>query len=253
MARKKQRATRTTVRDVSVPRDESPHKIRPIDLRTISPMTKTQDVFFREYRKHNRAFLLHGLAGTGKSFIALYNAFRDIFDDASPFKKILIIRSAVASRDIGHLPGDEKEKTDIFAQPYKDICADLFPRFGPKAFLKLKEQGLIDFMVTSYVRGLTFEDTIVIVDECQSMTFHELDTIMTRLGNQTKIMFCGDYRQNDLITKKYDVSGLREFMNILRRMPDFTSLEFTCDDICRSDIVKSYIIEKTEYQATHPH
>jgi phosphate starvation-inducible protein PhoH len=230
-------------------RDESSHKVRPDDLKHISAITRTQDLFFKEYRKHNRCFLLHGMAGTGKTFVAVYNALRDIFDPVSPFKKILIVRSAVATRDIGHLPGDDKEKTEIFAQPYKDICADLFPRFGAKAFSKLKEQGYLDFMVTSYVRGLTFEDTVVIVDECQSMTFHELDTLMTRLGKQTKIIFCGDYRQNDLIVRRNDVSGLRDFMNIIKKIPDFSSFEFTADDICRSDIVKAYIIQKTEYLA----
>ena len=213
------------------------------DLKSTYPLTHNQEIFFNLYRKNHKALLLHGVAGTGKTYIAMYNAFQEILSEDAEVKKLVIVRSAVPSRDIGFLPGNEKEKVEVYSTPYQEICEDLFPRFGPKAYNKLKEQNLVSFMVTSYVRGLTLDNSIVIVDEVQNLTDMELNSIMTRVGQNTKIIFCGDFRQTDLC-KKYDVSGLKKFMQIVDHMQSFRHVEFQVDDIVRSQLVKEYIIAR---------
>lgn len=231
----------------SMEEQESKHKIRINDLKPIFPLTQNQETFFNMYKRGAVAILLHGVAGTGKTYISMYNALHEILERISPYKKIILVRSAVPSRDIGHLPGDEKEKTEVYLQPYKEMAKDLFPRFSDSAFTKMKEQGLIEFMVTSYVRGITFENAIVIVDECQNMTDQELNSVMTRVGNNTKIIFCGDFRQTDL-QRKHDVSGLKKFMGIISHMPTFRHVEFEVDDIVRSQLVKEFIIARMHYE-----
>lgn len=213
------------------------------DLKNIYPLTHNQETFFNLYRKGHSAMLLHGVAGTGKTYIAMYNAFHEILNEYSEARKLVIVRSAVPSRDIGFLPGNEKDKVEVYSNPYQEICEDLFPRFGIKAYNKLKEQNLISFMVTSYVRGLTLDNCIVIVDEVQNLNDMELNSIMTRVGQNTKIIFCGDFRQTDL-NKRHDVSGLKKFMQIADHMPSFRHVEFNVDDIVRSQLVKEYIIAR---------
>jgi phosphate starvation-inducible protein PhoH len=225
----------------AVPR-EPKTKVKITDLKSVVPLTKNQETFFRLYR-HESAFLLSGVAGTGKTYIALYNALREVLDRSTPRNKIVIVRSAVASRDIGHLPGDEKEKTEVYVRPYVDICADLLPRFGTQAFARLKEQKVVDFMITSFVRGLTIDNAIIVVDECQNMTDHELNSVMTRLGRDSKIVLCGDFRQTDL-HKKTDVSGFQQFLNIIKHMPSFHTIDFEIEDILRSDLVREFIIAR---------
>ena len=250
MRRKKQRlklVPSESQQSHTQPQEESRHKIKFSDLKQIYPLTHNQEQFFNLYRKGHNAFLLHGVAGTGKTYIAMYNALYEILQNNTTYKKIIIVRSAVPSRDIGHLPGNEKEKTEVYVQPYREIATELLPKYGEKAFTKLKEQNLIDFMVTSYVRGLTLDNAIVIVDEAQNMTAHELDSIITRIGNNSKIIFCGDFRQTDL-TKKHDVSGLNKFIGIIRHMPIFKFVEFEIEDIVRSSMVKEYIIARMHYE-----
>ena len=189
--------------------------------------------------------LLHGVAGTGKSFIALYKALEEVLDKSNQFNNIVIVRSAVPSREIGHLPGDEREKTEVYQAPYIDICTDLFGRSD--AFQRLCEQGVINFMITSFVRGITLNNSIIIVDEAQNMNDMELNSIITRVGENSKIIFCGDFRQTDLY-KKTDMSGLKKFMVIADMMPSFQVIEFDVKDIVRSDIVREYIIARLNYE-----
>lgn len=219
------------------------HTLTQADLKNTFPLTHNQETFFNLYRKGHNAILLHGVAGTGKTYIAMYNAFQEILGEGASVSKIVIVRSAVPSRDIGFLPGNEKDKVEVYSQPYQEICQDLFPRFGPRAYNKLKEQNLVSFMVTSYVRGLTLDNCIVIVDEVQNLNDMELNSIMTRVGQNTKIIFCGDFRQTDL-SKKHDVSGLKKFMQITNHMKSFRQVEFNVDDIVRSPLVKEYIIAR---------
>lgn len=188
--------------------------------------------------------MLHGAAGTGKTFIAMYKALEEVMDNRSAYERVVIVRSVVPSREIGHLPGDEKEKTDVYLAPYKAICKDLFNT--DQAYERLVEQKNIEFLITSFVRGITIDKAIIVVDECQSMTWHELSSIMTRIGSDTKIIFAGDTKQNDLIKHKNDISGLSRFMEVAKKMREFRLVDFCTDDIVRSELVKSFLIASEE-------
>jgi phosphate starvation-inducible protein PhoH len=152
----------------------------------------------------------------------------------------------VPSREVGHLPGDLNEKIEIYRQPYQQICHTLFGRFD--AYQRLEEQGFIEFISTSFIRGMSFDDAIIIVDEMQNLTYEEIDTVMTRVGYRSKIIWCGDYRQTDLNKKKNDMSGILKFFDIVSHMSAFTRVEFTVDDIVRSSLVKDYILAKLQYE-----
>jgi phosphate starvation-inducible protein PhoH len=204
-------------------------------------------LFFDAYDNSN-IMLLHGVAGTGKTFIAVYHALEEVLDKSNPYKRVTIVRSAVPSREIGHLPGDEKEKTEVYTMPYVEICQDLFGK--QDSYQRLEEQGAIKFLITSFVRGITLEDSIIVVDECQNMTDMELNSIITRVGNRSKIIFCGDFRQTDLY-RKTDMSGLKKFMAITDLMPSFKTFEFGVEDIVRSAIVKEYILARLDYESRH--
>lgn len=217
------------------------------DIKTIKPLTENQKGFFEAYSK-TKVSLLHGVAGTGKTYIALYHALREVLDKGNQFQRVVIVRSAVPSRDIGHLPGDEKEKTEVYTEPYVEICDDLFDRHD--AYQRLVEQKAIQFMITSFVRGITLNNSIIIVDECQNMTDMELNSIMTRVGHKSKMIFCGDFRQTDLY-KKTDMSGLKKFMAITDMMPSFKTFEFNVDDIVRSPLVKEYILARLKYETQY--
>ena len=214
-------------------------KLRIDDLLTFEPLTKNQSKFFDLYKQGTQAIMLHGAAGTGKTFIALYKALEEVMDKSNTYDKVVLVRSVVPSREIGHLPGDEKEKTDVYLAPYKAICQDLFQT--EQAYERLVEQKNIEFMITSFVRGITIDNSVIIVDECQNMNFQELSSIMTRVGEGSKIIFCGDFKQTDLC-KKHDQSGLREFVEVINRMPSFRNVEFEVDDIVRSSLVKEFIV-----------
>jgi phosphate starvation-inducible protein PhoH len=219
-------------------------KLKLDDLDVIEPLTETQARFFQAY-SDSQLLLLHGVAGTGKTYIALYKALEEVLEKNTTFKKVVIVRSAVPSREIGHLPGDEKEKTEVYQMPYEEICADLFNR--KDAWKLLNEQKVVQFMITSFVRGITLEDSIIIVDECQNMNDMELNSIITRVGSRSKIIFCGDFRQTDLY-KKTDMSGLKKFMVIADMMPSVKTIEFEVDDIVRSKLVKEYILARMNYE-----
>jgi len=157
------------------------------------------------------------------------------------YERLVIIRSAVPTRDIGFLPGTEKEKQSVYEEPYKDICIDLFGRGD--AYQILKQKNIVDFMTTSFIRGITLRNAVIVIDECQNMSFHELDSIITRMGNHCRVIFCGDFRQADLKTGQ---SGMLDFLHVLKRMEEFDFIEFEVEDIVRSNFVKNYIIAKTE-------
>jgi len=203
------------------------------ELREIEPLTRNQLKAFESTKN----LVLHGLAGTGKTFISSYLAYDDM--TKGDYQKLVIIRSAVPTRDIGFLPGTEKEKASVYEEPYKDIANDLFSRGD--AYEILKNKGLVHFMTTSFIRGITLRDAVIMIDECQNMSFHELDSIITRIGENCRVMFCGDFRQADL-----KANGLQDFIRVLKRMERFTFIEFEVEDIVRSDFVKQYIIAKNE-------
>lgn len=208
----------------------------------IRPMTENQSIAFNTWDKGSH-LMLHGMPGTGKTFIALYLALKDALDSDSSIKSVNIIRSAVTGRDQGFMPGSAAQKMRYFEGPYSTICSKLFNRGD--AYEILKSKALLNFSSTSFLRGETFDDTIIIVDECQNMSDQELHTIMTRVGDNCKIIFSGDVKQDDLTSeRKKEMSGLRSFLRILHNMNEFKFIEFGIDDIVRSDIVKSYIIER---------
>ena len=221
-------------------------KLRIDDLKTFEPLTDNQKKFFDAYKRGDYFVALHGVAGTGKTFIALYKAIEEVLDKSNPFNKIIIVRSAVPSREVGHLPGDLDEKTQIYQQPYQQICHTLFGRAD--AYSRLEEQHHIEFISTSFIRGMSFDDAIIIVDEMQNLTFEEIDTVMTRVGYRSKIIWCGDYRQTDLNKRKNDMSGILKFFDIAQHMGAFTRIEFTADDIVRSSLVKDYILAKIRFE-----
>ena len=204
-----------------------------LSLAEIEPLTKNQLIAFES----DKNLILHGIAGTGKTFISCYLAFDDMVKGV--YNNLVIIRSAVPTRDIGFLPGTEKEKASVYEEPYKEIALELFQRGD--AYEILKTKGLVHFMTTSFVRGITLKETVIIIDECQNMTFHELDSIITRVGTNCRVIFCGDFRQSDLKS-----NGLESFMEILKNMGSFDFIDFEIKDIVRSEFVKDYIIAKTE-------
>ena len=212
----------------------------------IEPLTTNQDIFFTQYGEGRHIFA-YGCAGTGKTFIALYNALKDVLDPETPYEKVYIVRSLVATREIGFLPGDHADKSDIYQIPYRKMVKYMF-KMGSDAdfemlYANLKNQGTLDFWSTSFLRGVTFDDAVIIVDECQNLNYHELDSIITRAGENTRIMFCGDGVQSDL-TKTTERNGITDFQRILSKMESFSLIEFTIEDIVRSGLVKEYILAK---------
>lgn len=234
MSKKRNRSARRIQQDNGATKNH-------FELRKISPLTPTQDKVFKSYGQDS-CLILHGYAGTGKTFISLYLSLDEVLNTRSHYEKIIIIRSAVPSRDVGFLPGSLKEKIRAYEEPYKEICDDLFGRGDGYDLLKMR--GVVNFTSTSYLRGLTFNNAIVIVDEIQNMQWGELDTVMTRLGDNSKIIFCGDYRQTDLDSK--DRSGLLKFMGVIKNISGFDYIEFDKSDIVRGGKVRDYIIHKTE-------
>lgn len=211
------------------------------DLKKLAPLTDIQHDFFDAYADGEEAMILFGSAGTGKTFLAMYHALTDILQPEPQYEKIIIVRSVVSSRDIGFLPGDIALKSAPYELPFQSIVTELTGK--KEAYEKLKESGKIEFITTSFLRGLTFNKAIVIFDECQNATWGELSTLITRFGKDSKIIFCGDSVQNDLLQKKNDVSGLREFIEVTRSMTEFRHFKFSSDDIVRSGLVKSFIIQ----------
>lgn len=185
--------------------------------------------------------LMQGSAGTGKTFIALYLALRDVL--AVKYRKVIIVRSPVATRDLGHLPGDLEEKISIYELPYKHILWELLPN-KMEAYDYLKQLGTIEFHPTSFVRGRTFDNSVIIIDEAQNCNFHELDSVITRVGENSKLIIAGDTMQSDLLKSSRDCSGLAKFSKILENMEEFSIVNYLPQDIVRSGLVKSYIINK---------
>lgn len=215
-------------------------------MESIQPLTPKQEAFFEEYGKGQNIYA-YGCAGTGKTFLALYLALREILDEYSVYEKLYIVRSLVATREIGFLPGTHEDKADIYQIPYKNMVRNMFdlPTDADydQLYENLKAQETISFWSTSFLRGTTLDNSIIIVDECQNLNFHELDSIITRVGQDSKIIFCGDARQSDLV-KANERTGIVDFQRILDNMDEFSMVEFGVEDIVRSGLVKSYLLSK---------
>ena len=215
-------------------------KIKLDHLKTFDALTENQQIFFDAYKKGSYAFMLMGSPGTGKSFISLYHAIADVLAKDTPYKKLVIIRSSVSTRDSGFLPGSLDDKMSIYEEPYKQICADLFGRSD--SYDRLKEQGYIEFLSTSYLRGTTFNDAIIFFDEIQNANWSEMKTVIGRTGTRSKVILSGDYSQNDLTKSRHDQSGFKELHKVVERMAEFDIINFTTDDIVRSSFTKNFII-----------
>ena len=217
-------------------------------LNQIKPVTDSQKVVFDSWKQGLNQFLF-GCAGTGKTFVSLYLALSEVLKNETPYDKVVMVRSLIPTREIGFLPGDEEDKAALYQVPYSNMMQFMFEQPNEQAFESLynriKSQGSFYFLSTSFLRGLTFDNTIIIVDECQNLNFHELDTIITRVGQDSKIFFCGDFSQSDL-TKMHERNGLMDFLQILQEMEEFNCVEFNIGDIVRSGFVRHYLIQKTK-------
>ena len=216
------------------------HKIRLEDMIEIEPLTDNQQKAFKAYENEN-SLVLAGSAGTGKTFMALSLALEDVLDRETRYDKVVIVRSIVPTRDIGYLPGNEEEKKDAYTGPYRSACTELFQ--DPEAWEKLKAQGHVEFLSTSFIRGINIHNAVVIIDEMQNLTFHELDSVITRIGRNCKFVMCGDYYQSDF-DKEKDRTGILRFLEIIESLNNFTVIEFGWEDIVRSDFVRDYIMTK---------
>lgn len=237
-----QKTQRLTRKEKRILRQTGKHEESRLNfnLKDVEPLTANQKLTF-EYYDQGKNLLLHGIAGTGKSFLSIYLSLQTILSESSKYKKLVIVRSVVPTRDMGFLPGNNKEKSKVYEAPYQAIFTELFERGD--AYEYLKSKNLVDFISTSFIRGITLNDCIIVVDEIANMTLHELDSVITRVGRNCKIIFCGDFRQSDF-THEHERNGLTDFMRIIQRMKSFEFVDFNENDIVRSAMVKEYIITK---------
>ena len=210
------------------------------DLMEYEPITLNQQLAFEAWDEGDN-LVLAGSAGTGKTFIAMYMALEEMLDPDNYYRKVIIVRSAVPTRDMGFLPGTAEEKKQMYTLPYKNICSELFN--DKASWGKMNTSQQIQFESTSFIRGATFDDAIIIVDEMQNLTFHELDSVITRVGRNSRIIFCGDYRQTDFRFED-EKEGIFKFMKIMEQLKDFSTVNFGWDDIVRSGMVRDYIMTK---------
>ncbi len=229
--------------------EDGPHRKKwsKHDLRHIKPLTPTQNEFFHDFLA-GKHICAHGSAGTGKTYIAIYLALNELLREDSPIDQIIIVRSAVPTRDQGFLPGTLEEKSMLYELPYQEMFADFLGR--QSSYEDMKAGGRVVFCTTSFIRGLTWDHSIVIVDEGQNMNFHEINSIMTRLGVHSRMIFVGDLPQTDLRKSKLDTSGMEDYIKVVSRMPEFSVIHFTHHDIVRSDFVKNWIVACEEITST---
>jgi len=210
------------------------------EIESITPKTENQALAFNHWDSgHN--LILSGSAGTGKTFMALYFAFKELLENPDKYRKVMIVRSVVPTREIGFLQGSIGEKKEPFSSPYPSICDEIFGYNG--AYGKLTSTKKLEFEITSHIRGRTYDQTIIVVDEAQNCNFHELDSIITRVGNDSRIIFAGDHKQSDF-THKSEKEGIIQFISIVEQMSSFRIIEFGWADIIRSDFVRDYIMTK---------
>ena len=217
-------------------------------LLDIEPLTDNQRKLFESYDA-GKHLVAHGVAGSGKTFLCLFKALQDVLSECTPYEKVYIVRSLVPTSEIGFLPGSHDDKASLYQIPYKNMVKYMFQMPSDADFEmlygNLKAQETISFWSTSFIRGTTLDNCIIIVDELENLNFHELDSIITRVGENTKILFCGDASQSDLI-RQNEKNGVVDFMKILRQMPSFDIIEFEVADVIRSGLIKEYIITKME-------
>jgi phosphate starvation-inducible protein PhoH len=216
----------------------------PLSCKHVKPITINQNKAYKEFHKGYN-LILHGVAGTGKTYISMHMALCAVMEIDSKYEQVIIIRSVVPTREIGYLPGTLKEKISVYEEPYREICTDLFEK--ATSYEELKARKKITFATTSYLRGITFKNAIIVVDEMQNLTYDELRTVITRVGDNSRLIFSGDYRQSDLERYK-DRQGLHHFLKIIEGIECFAKIEFNHSDIVRNELVKEFIIRESEYK-----
>lgn len=226
---------------------KTPPKLKVDDITPLEPLTDNQVKFFKAYDRGDYFMILHGVPGSGKSLISLAKSITEVLTKGNPYHKVVVVRSAVQGRDQGFLPGDVAEKMNMYELPYQQICKMLFGRKDAWDILKLNDRA--EFLSTSFIRGITLDNSIVIADEFQNFSYDEIRTVLTRIGKNSKIIFCGDILQSDLNKNKNDVSGLPKFMSIADLMPCVTKIEFGIDDIVRSGLIKDFILAELQYDS----
>ena len=248
MARRKSAPSPVDFNNLNVKSSRKKKAIGKEFLLDIQPITETQQKFYDSYDE-NKHLVAYGVPGSGKTFSSLYKSLQEVFDETSDKESIYIVRSLVQTRSIGFMPGSETEKQGYFETPYRAMVKHMFQLPSEVDFDmlydNLKSQKTIKFYNTSFLRGLTFDDCVIIVDEFQNLNFHELSSIITRVGENCRIIFSGDAEQTDLISTN-EKNGIHDFMRILQIMPSFDILEFGVDDICRSGLVREFILAKRE-------
>jgi predicted ribonuclease YlaK len=216
------------------------------DLVNIKPITENQKRAVAAW-KNNKHLFLYGVAGTGKTFLSLNLALKEVLNEKTEQQRVYIVRSLLPTRDIGFLPGDEEDKAFLYQMPYQNMVRFMFQAPSDNAFerlyVDLRNQGTIEFLSTSFLRGITIDNGIIIVDEAQNLNFHELDTIITRVGQNSRIIFCGDFQQTDL-NKTVERNGIYDFQRILFEMGEFENIEFDLGDIVRSGFLRNYLVNK---------
>ena len=213
-------------------------------LLNFDPITQKQKDAYDAWDDRNH-MILAGSAGTGKTFVGMYLGLEVVLDKDEPQKKLVIVRSVVPTRDMGFLPGTQEEKEDAYTAPYKAIVNDLFQ--DQDGWNKMVGGKNIEFLTTSFIRGLTIKNAIVIVDESQNCNYHELCSVITRLGEDCRFIMSGDYYQSDF-TRKGDQEGIGRFIEIIKHMKYFDHIEFSWEDIVRSGFVRDFIMTKELYE-----
>lgn len=210
-----------------------------LSINSFWPKTDNQGKVFDLYQE-DKNLLLYGTAGTGKTFLSLYLSLKEILSGNSCRKKLIIYRTAQPTKQIGFLPGDEKEKAAVYEAPYRGLCEVLFGRAD--AYEVLKQRGVIDFRLTSFVGGTTIDNAIILIDEVQNMSTVEWFHVLSRTGLNSKVMLCGDSKQDVLTNKRFnETSGFQELLKVSEDIPSMESVQFNIDDIVRSGFVRELI------------
>ncbi len=217
-------------------------EVSAFQLRSVTPMTNNQKRAFSAYGNGSN-LVLHGYAGTGKTYVSIYLALEEVLSGKSGYDKVVIIRSAVPSRDMGFLPGTATEKMLSYEEPYIDICDSLFG--NKNGYSILKTRGIVKFTSTSYLRGSTLDNAVIIIDEVQNMASNEIYTVLTRIGKNARVIICGDFRQCDLKKHENDGAWIKT-VQVLKSMKSVSFIEFESGDIVRSDFSREFIIKHTE-------
>lgn len=213
-----------------------------IQPKNLEPMNARQLEVIDAYGEGKHP-VLAGSAGTGKTLLAMSLALSSVLVEGDQ-KRVILVRSTVPTRDSGHLPGSLDEKNAIYELAYRSTCNEICGQGD--AYEVLKKNGVIVFCSTSYLRGITLNDSVVIVDEVQNLTIEEISTVVTRLGKNSRLIICGDIQQSDLAigNKRKEISGFHDLIAISKSIREFEVIWFSTADIVRSGIVKSWLIAK---------